>query len=354
MAISSVSVRGFRNLAEATVEFDPEANFLFGPNGAGKTNLLEAVHYLAIGRSFRGARDRDLVGFEAEALVVSGADGAGHAAEIRADRQEKRALLGGRPVARLSDFLGWLPVVVLLLDDVQLVQGAPGLRRGFLDLAIAKAERGYIPLLAAFRRALAQRNRALVQGAGAEVQQTWEEELVRAALPVAETRARLVPQVLAAAGEYCQRLEGAPVEFEFRPDIAAGPGAAERYARRLAETRKRSAELGRTLNGPQRDDIAVTYGGRELRRFGSVGEQRLAAVALRLAEAELLVESGSGRPVFLLDEVASELDERRARNLFELVRARGQLVYAAARPFDAAGRVFDVRQGTALPVCQAG
>jgi DNA replication and repair protein RecF len=139
VALASISLRGFRNLEPTVVGFAEGSNYLFGPNGAGKTNLLEAIHYLAIGRSFRRCPDADMLGFGRDVLAVSGTDESGDTAEIRFDGREKRILRNDIPVEKLSEYFGWLPVVVLLLEDIELVKGAPGIRRNFLDVAIAKA-----------------------------------------------------------------------------------------------------------------------------------------------------------------------------------------------------------------------
>jgi len=142
VALKSICLRGFRNLEPTSVDFAEGANYLFGPNGAGKTNLLEAIHYLAIGRSFRRCPDAEMLGFGRDVLAVSGTDESGDTAEIRFDGREKRILRNNIPVEKLSEYFGWLPVVVLLLEDIELVKGAPGIRRNFLDVAIAKAEGG--------------------------------------------------------------------------------------------------------------------------------------------------------------------------------------------------------------------
>ena len=347
MAISRISLRGFRNLRPADIEFAAEANYLFGPNGAGKTNLLEAVHFLAIGRSFRRSGDREMLGFGAELLAAAGSDEEGRDGEIRFDGREKRVLLDGARLERLSDYLGWLPVVVLLLDDVELVRGAPSMRRGFLDMAIAKTDREYIGLLNAYRRALVQRNRLLVQGGDEKSHAAWEEELVRTGVPVFERRRPVAERLMASAADYFDELRGEKASFVHRTSIEGGDDIAAGFRQKLAATRSRSVELGYTLVGPHRDDVRIRFeeGDRDMRRFGSVGEQRLAAVALRLAEADLLLGSGRQRPVFLLDEITSELDPDRSGRVLDLVRSKGQVLYAAARRFDNDGKEFRVEAG---------
>jgi DNA replication and repair protein RecF len=337
VALKSISVRGFRNLAPGTVELARDRNYLFGPNGAGKTNLLEAVHYLAIGRSFRRCPDSELLGFGQEVLVVSGEDENGVEAEIRFNGSEKRLLTDGVERTRLSDYFGWLPVVVLLLEDIELVQGGPGARRAFLDMAIAKTDRSYITVAAEYRRVLLQRNRLLETGAGEDQLTAWTDELVRTGVAVAQRRRGAAEQLLAAAGSYCEQLARAAVRFEYRSSIGDGPGQVEEFRQQLAGTAERERQLGRTLVGPHRDDVRIVREEKDLRRFGSVGEQRLAGIALRLAESDLLLASVRQRPVFLLDEIASELDEERGSQVLELIAARGQMVYAAARKLGDSG-----------------
>jgi len=397
VALASISLRGFRNLEPTIIAFDSGVNYLFGPNGAGKTNLLEAIHYLAVGRSFRRCPDTELLGFGRNVLVVAGTDDSGERAEIRFDGREKRLLRNDIPVEKLSEYFGWLPVVVLLLEDIELVRGAPGVRRNFLDVAMAKAEgdaggraklggrgeklearvaeadrseaksqeskaksedgagRSYIALTSEYRRAVSQYNRLLERSAVsreplAELA-AWEEEVVRTGVPVYEARLTMLGGLLDSAAAHYERLAGHDAEFAYWSSIRAGgmqPGQDgklgsvpdyEVFKKRLTETRGRAMALGHALVGPHRDDIRITRGDRELRKFGSVGEQRLAGIALRLAEADMILSAGRQRPVFLLDEVASELDEQRSRMVLEMVAERGQMVYAAARRMqDSRGR----------------
>ena len=401
VALVSICLRGFRNLEPTSVDFAEGSNYLFGPNGAGKTNLLEAIHYLAIGRSFRRCPDAELLGFGKDVLIVSGTDESGETAEIRFDGREKRVLRNSIPIDKLSEYFGWLPVVVLLLEDIELVKGAPGIRRNFLDVAIAKTEGGavgrpesevsrqnaegrscsspqpslhrgegersegeeavggkrwadggrheeqsYITLTSEYRRAVSQYNRLLERGGVGNEVAAWEEEVVRAGVPVYEARLAKVVVLLEHAARHYARLAGHGAVFGYRSSVvpegtrSESPGRdsvmspadlAGAFRQRLAQTRERARALGHAVVGPHRDGIRITRGDRELRKFGSVGEQRLAGIALRLAEADMILKAGRQRPVFLLDEVASELDEQRSRMVLEMVCERGQMVYAAAR-----------------------
>jgi recombinational DNA repair ATPase RecF len=450
VALASISLRGFRNLEPTSVDLAEGSNYVFGPNGAGKTNLLEAIHYLAIGRSFRRCPDADLLGFGQNVLVVSGRDESGERAEIRFDGREKRILRNDIPVEKLSEYFGWLPVVVLLLEDIELVKGAPGIRRSFLDMAISKAApsrkgsyhkdtrtqgqdgpksevrrqkaegrsegeeqaeerassearseqmeagstveedksrgrsqeprakgevRSYIALTSEYRRAVSQYNRLLERsGAGrepvADQLSAWEEELVLSGVPVYDARLAKVRELLENAAWHYERLAGHGAAFSYRssilPEGTRGTGhdpksqggfgscpldLAAAFRQRLAATRERARALGHAVVGPHRDDIRITRGERELRKFGSVGEQRLAGIALRLAEADMILSAGRQRPVFLLDEVASELDEQRSRMVLAMVAERGQMVYAAARRMEGS-RVLGFQGSGSDEVCQ--
>lgn len=347
----SLTFKGFRNLSDTTLELDPGQNYLFGDNGAGKTNLLEAIHLLATGRSFRHCQDVDMLRYGAQVFSVAGGNESGVRAEVRCDGHKKRLFLNGARVERLADYFGWLPVVVLLLDDIELVRGSPGLRRAFLDMAAAKGDPKYVAVLSDYRQALLQRSRLLERQVDPGQEEVWDEELVRTAVPVYRYRMRTAEGILRGALEHFRRFDIGDLKAGYRSTVPLEGDTAAAMRRRLAATRQRSRELGMILVGPHRDDVVILRDGRELRRFGSIGEQRLAAIALRLAEADLVTRS-AGRPTFLLDEIASELDERNGQLVLELVRERGQSLYAAARQFGIKGREFRVVQGKVEAVLQ--
>ena len=350
MWLHSVSLKNFRNLEDAEIEFDRTANHIAGPNASGKTSLLEAIHYLAIGRSFRPAQDRELIQFGRDHLALKGCAQGGRddsrRGEIRSDGTTKKMLLDGVEVARLSAYLGWLPVVTMLLDDIHIVRGSPGERRGFLDLALAKSARAYLAALVEYRRVLVRRNRILIQTTDEALLRTWDEQLVGAGIAVYALRNRHVPGLLAAARAHACELLGDPdVEFSYRATVVQEGDVSSSFLSALAGLRSRERILGATLVGPHRDDIIVRKAGRDLRRFGSEGEQRCASIALKLAEAELLRQERREAPVFLLDEIAAELDAGRSQRLFARLEAQVQLFYATAKEMPVSGRLFHVEAG---------
>jgi len=386
MWLKQIQVKGFRNLEDQSLEFDPTANYLFGDNATGKTSLLEAIHYLAIGRSFRKSQDREVLKFGAPVFIVQGEASTGETpphssvlnhrehgehgepgisdsdssvtsvssvvtgserqAEIRSDGLQKRLVLDRVEVERLSSYLGWLPVVTMLLDDIRLIRGSPGERRAFLDLALSQVSRQYLISLVEYRRILAQRNRLLMQNPDSATLRTWDEQLVLGGTAIYQQRNRYLPALFKIAIESAQTLfAGWQTEITYRASVSQEGDVAANFHQALERHRLRERELGVTLAGPHRDDITILKNGIELRKFGSEGEQRSASIALKLAEAHLIQEQRKEAPVFLLDEIASELDAERSRELFALLASRGQVFYAAAKPIPAQGRIFHVTAG---------
>ena len=337
VVLRSLAVRDFRNLARIDVALPEEGMAVVGENGQGKTNLLEAVYYLHLLRSARGARDVDIVRLGAPGFHVSArVDGGEHhelsAGFERAGRR-KRVKVDGAEPARLSDALGALPCVLFSPADVELVAGAPSARRRFLDIMLALSSRPYLAALQRYRHALAQRNAALRNAAregtrGEQRVAVWEAPLAehgavlwRERVRWTDAAAQRFADVCAAIGEqaatglrYATSLE--PVSDDVN-DVRAALGRA------LEEKRALDLRRGLTHAGPHRDDLALTLDGRELRAFGSAGQQRTAAIALRLLEGETLNERLGARPLLLLDDPFAELDVRRSARILDLLAARG-------------------------------
>ncbi len=338
--VLSVQVRDFRSYTRAEAVLGGSLSVVYGPNGAGKSNLLEAVYYGCTGRSPRTRNERELVRFGAEAarVTVQLLDGdephelaVGFGAAAGAAQPAKRMSADGAPVERVLD-LGFRPLVsVFLPDRLELVKGPPALRRSHMDQLVAAlwparaADRGE------YSRALAQRN-ALLGGiragrASRASMGAWDQELARAGLRVREHRERAVDLL---ADVFADRARGlgvtGEVSLRYRPRATVAD--AEEYVRELSERLERDLERGFTGYGPHRDELAVLRDGRELRVYGSQGEQRLALLALLLAERAVLAEERGQIPLMLLDDVMSELDAERREMLAGELRSGGQSVIA--------------------------
>lgn len=351
-------LRQFRNFAELDLVFPDAGAAVIGPNGSGKTNLLEALYYLEIFRSFRGAADDQLVRFEEDGFHIRGRFeevGTGRGVEISAGyerrRRMKRVTVNGAEPERLSDALGRVGMVIFSPSDVGLIAGSPSERRRFLDIVLSLNQPGYLAAAQKYRHALKQRNALLRDGADAAVVEPWTRTLVQSGGRVMAARAQWVADHAAAFSDRYERIGGeAAARMEYRPSVsdAAEPDvdAAAALADDLERVARRERERGVTLRGPHRDDLGFVREGdasdRDLRDFGSGGQQRTAAVSLRLIEAETIRGSRGRAPMVLLDDIFAELDPGRSERVLELLdREPGQAILTAPKPSD-----VEVRRGT--------
>jgi DNA replication and repair protein RecF len=343
--LQSIAVRDFRNLRRADLDFPAEGLVVIGENGQGKTNLLEAVYYLELFRSIRGARDHDLVRFGAPGFHIAGAietDGP-HEISVGFERasRRKRVRLDGAEPARLSDAIGSLPAVMFAPGDVELVAGAPSARRRYLDIMLALSSRRYLSALQRYRAALGHRNAALRDAARTgrhdERITVWETPLAEdgavlwaARLAWMERSAERFAAMCAAIGE------SAEVAMRYASVVQPNGDLRTALAAALAERRGLDVRRGLTHAGPHRDDLTLSIGGRDLRIFGSAGQHRTAAIALRMVEADTLSDRRGERPLMLLDDPFAELDTRRAARIVELLAqdGLGQTILAVPRETD--------------------
>jgi DNA replication and repair protein RecF len=356
-------LRQFRNFAELDLVFPSEGAAVIGPNGSGKTNLVEALYYLEIFRSFRGAADGQLVRFDQEAFHIRGRfedPGTGSTLEVtaayEARRGIKRVTVDGVETERLGDALGRIGVVVFSPSDVAIIDGAPGERRRFLDIVLSLNAPGYLPALQRYRQALRQRNALLKDRVGAAQLEPWTVALVDAGAKVMRARAAWVADRAPGFARRYDRIGGeASARLEYRcsvPDAVDASGGAdaaelaEAFRAELDRLAERERDRGTTLRGPHRDDLGFLReddaDGRDLRDFGSGGQQRTAAVALRLVEAATIRESRGRAPIILLDDIFAELDPGRSERLLEqLDDEPGQAILTAPKASD-----IEVRHGT--------
>ena len=336
MKVVRLSLRDFRSYEAAELRPGPSLTVVAGRNGAGKTNLLEALYFACTGRSCRTGNEREVVRFGAQLtrLELETEDDQGrHDVSVGFQPGEpKRLRADGAPVERLTDSAARPLVAVFLPDRLDLVLGAPALRRAHIDQVVAALWPARAGTRREYSSALAQRN-ALIAAiragrAGRGSLPAWDAALARHGVELmrdrAEVVARLRDRFAAHAGAL--GLEG-EVELAYRPRSHAED--ADALAAELAERTDGDLERGFTGHGPHRDDLALRREGRELRAYGSRGQVRLGLLALLLAEREELADERGAAPLLLLDDVMSELDAPRRARLVDVLRAGGQTVVTA-------------------------
>jgi DNA replication and repair protein RecF len=351
VVLRTLALRDFRNLARLDLTFPAAGVAIIGENGQGKSNLLEAIYYLHLLRSVRGARDVDVVRFGAEGFHIGARTegGANHELSAGFERagRRKRVKLDGAEPQRLSDGLGALPCVLFSPADVDLVAGAPSARRRYLDILLALSSRPYLAALQRYRHALAQRNAALrdaLRSGGPKTEQrvaVWEAPLAEHGAVLWRERVEWSSQASPRFAAMCAAIgERSPVGMRYattlEPSSRDAADVAVALARALEQKRGLDIRRGLTHAGPHRDDLTLTLDGRELRAFGSAGQQRTAAIALRLLEGGTLRERLGAAPLLLLDDPFAELDVRRSARILELlaVHGMGQTLLTVPRETD--------------------
>ena len=351
-----LSLRHFRNLEIQDLEIPSEGLALVGANAQGKSNFLESIYYLETFRSFRGARDEQLVGFGHDVFRVEGRleDPLGgrplsrlSAAFQRRGRVKKVTVDGVEP-PRMSDGLGRLGAVIFSPSDVAMINEGPAERRRFLDIVLSLNISGYLRSLQEYRQVLAQRNAVLKEGAAAALVQVWNEPLVRAGARVSYERARWVDERSAAFATYYSEISGGQqASLTYRPSVEVPPSEsvqppevwADGFRAALAAARDREARMGTTVVGPHRDELRITLDGErdlEVRDFGSGGQRRTAALGLRLIEAATIRDARGLEPLVLMDDVFAELDADRSERILDLIEREeaGQVILTAPKESD--------------------
>jgi DNA replication and repair protein RecF len=358
--LTRLQLQNFRNYRKLDLELQPGNTLLFGSNGAGKTNIVEAIFTLATTKSFRARTDGELIDRDFDMslspypfarlqgdtdassgsirveILVAGPVAAGGGA-VR-----KQFRLNGAP-KRASDVVGQIKAVLFSPADVEIVTGSPSARRRYIDLMLCQVDPSYLRLLQSYQRIVQQRNGVLTRIGGATrgaVLAVWDEKLVAEGSELIVRRQLMMGRLAELAremyGDLSKRAE--ELRVEYAPSVSVGAGGdpddrpalvravAEAFERDLATESRRVAELRITPVGPHRDDLTLAIDGEPLIAFGSRGQQRTAALAMRMAEARYIHDQTGRQPVLLLDEAIGELDDDRRQALLGFIRPYPQVV----------------------------
>ena len=334
--LAEIEYQGFRNLSDERVSFEKDFNLVIGENAAGKTNFLEAIFYAAFASSFRTSDERNLIRFNDNHLRVS-ASSNDKSASVFYDG-EKRLTLDGNIKQRLGDYIGWLLVTVLSLEDIWLLRSAPVRRRAFLDWLIAKLTPSYLTSLTEYRKILKQRNRALLmvkENGDYRLLDVYDERLVTFGNELYQERKKNMPELSENVNRFGDELGLKHLALSY---LSTCPDMNLTLCL-LKNIRSGEIRWGETTIGPHRDDLVFYTGDHPLKGYGSEGEERSAVIALKLAEAEMIYDRTKKQPVLLLDEIAAELDSKKKETFFHLImalnnREQRQVFYASTQDPD--------------------
>ncbi len=375
MQIRRLEIENFRNHERTTLQFGDRLNAILGNNGEGKTNIIEAISYLCLTRSFYAANDGITLQQGKERFALhgdfTGDGGIVWSVRVEYDKatQKKSVSVNGTVEDPLSSVIGKFPAVILSPEQNGITFGAPSERRRFMDMVISQSSKIYLEELLEYRRVLRQRNKLLSE---AKVQrrapsgqiEAWNKGLVQRGAKIMQRRRDFLEAVLPAVRESYGQLAGTRERpgMTYVPSFAveewSGASSLETLFQKALETSRESeTRIGSTLVGPHRDDVDLRVDGLELKHFASQGQHKTFLVALKMAEFGYLKEVRGETPMFLLDDVFSELDEQRGRQVVGIVGGASQTfvtttderVFEQTSRWNGANRKFYIHRGALLP-----
>lgn len=324
MIIKSLELENFRNYGALAINFDSRTNILYGDNAQGKTNILEAVYLSATTKSHKGSKDKDVVNFAAEeshirTYVVK--DGLEHRVDMHLRKNKSKGIaINGQKIKKAADLLGLLKVVFFSPEDLSIIKNGPSERRRFVDMELCQLDSLYLHDLNNYTKIVNQRNKLLKElYFNPELKDTlfiWDSQLVSYGSKVIERRSAFVEQLNEIIYGIHAKLSGGKEELKivYEPDVCL-----EEFEKKLEVSRERDIKSKQTCIGPHRDDFSFMIKGVDIRKFGSQGQQRTAALSLKLSEIELVKKLSKDTPLLLLDDVLSELDSSRQNYLLNSI-----------------------------------
>lgn len=324
MIIRSLELANFRNYDSLDIHFSSGTNILYGDNAQGKTNILEAIYLSSTTKSHKGSKDKDIVNFnqdEAHIRTILEKEGV----EVRVDmhlrkNKSKGIAIDGQKIKKAAELLGLLNVVFFSPEDLSIIKNGPAERRRFVDMELCQLDSFYLYNLNHYNKIVNQRNKLLKDMYfNPELRETlniWDSQLVSFGSKIIERRELFVKQLNEIIFEIHRKLSGNKEDLiiAYEPDVLI-----EDYERSLRVNQERDIKLKQTTVGPHRDDFSFMVGDIDIRKFGSQGQQRTAALSLKLSEIELVKKMTKDNPVLLLDDVLSELDSNRQNYLLNSI-----------------------------------
>ena len=337
MNITKFQIKNFRSHQNKQFNFVKGVNVLVGNNGVGKTNVVEAIHYLSLARSFRGTDDEDLIRRDSDLAEIDATVNQGNISrqiKVLITKNGRKVFINGKPINKLSELSNSVNVIVFEPKDVLMFRGLPKVRRNFLDISLSKKSPVYLEYISRYEKILKKRNDILKSG---EVDMTLLEANTELLIQTSETivnyRVAYMKDINDILNKITRALahEDVKVEVIYKPYITPNQNfyhdAKNAYKRALESDLKNKA----TTIGVHREDFSINLNGREIGTFGSQGENRLVALALKLTPY-FLIEDEDKKPIVVLDDVMSELDSSHQKHLLEFIQKFDQVFITSTKP----------------------
>ncbi len=359
MKVVSLQIKNFRNYKNLNVNFDDNVNVFIGKNAQGKTNLLESIYFCCIGKSFKSAKDKDLICWGEDTGKIKMTTQKKYrdvTVEVNLSKAKKKSVkINDIPIKKIGDLIGEVNVVFFSPQELKLVKESPDERRRFMDIDISQSNKRYFYQLSRYEKILANRNKLFKNcstlDAVKETVDIWDRALVTAAKFLAFERKKFVEEILPFAVAAHHFISGGKEELAITYKCGCGVSLDEKFEENMSKLLKKNLEkdykLGYTSIGVHRDDLDIFLNGTEVKNFGSQGQQRTVALSLKLAELEALKQRQGEYPILLLDDVFSELDTERQARLLKFV-GRTQTFITCTDERNLEGKNFVVKDGNII------
>lgn len=325
MFVESLALENYRNYGHLSIQLSPGINIFYGDNAQGKTNILEALYMCATTKSHRGSKDREVLRFgmdDAHMRLILSRDSVRHKIDMHLKKNRSKGIaIDGIPIRKSGELFGLIHMICFSPEDLSMIKNGPGERRRFLDLELCQLNRVYLHDISNYNKIVNQRNNLLKQiGFDFSLKDTldiWDTQMVNYGKRVIDARENFIQQLNGLVDPIHRRLTGGKehLVIEYQPSVSS-----EEFERQLIERREHDIRMKMSGTGPHRDDFIFKIHDVDIRKFGSQGQQRTAALSLKLAEIELVRQMIHDQPVLLLDDVLSELDSSRQNYLLECIK----------------------------------
>ena len=361
MIIKKFSAENFRNVEKESISFLPGVNLLYGDNAQGKTNAIEAIYLFARGKSFRAKEDKELLKFNQEGFRISvefNSKSGDESLEYSLFGKERLRKKNGYKINKIKDMLGSFKAVLFSPDDLSLVKDSPEERRNFLNIAISQTYPSYIDIYSNYKKALDNRNHILKEASQGRFYDenelsSWSEYMAEYASYIYMMRRDYVKKAEFYSNKVIKEISDGKEDInlfyksDIETELLGKEEIKKEYIKIFSEKLEREKNAGLTLSGPHRDDIEININGNSARIFASQGQQRSIVLSLKIAEGEIIKELFGEYPVFLFDDVLSELDEKRKRYILT-GKGEKQIIISSCEKDDNiffADRIIKVSQG---------